>query len=147
MEERKRKELTRNDADYGKVLTAVRAVINVFNYMNHRDVHASWTRTANNIRAELVRADEAWMKRADDPSSKVANGPSTQIAEYWDEWIRAHFRMMTSVGRKFVDTSLRDLDAHWAGRPSNELTRCVRKKIRALQGQRGGIHINTRSLD
>ncbi|KAL6362867.1 hypothetical protein LRP88_04181 [Fusarium phalaenopsidis] len=147
VEERKRKELTRNDADYGKVLTAVRAVINVFNYMNHRDVHASWTRTANNIRAELVRDDEAWMKRADDPSSKAANRLSTQIAEYWDEWIGAHFRMMTSVGRKFVDTSLRDLDAHWAGRPNNELARCVRKKIRALQGQRGGIHINTRGLD
>lgn len=147
MEETKRKGYTQSDTEYGKALTAVRAVINVFNYMNHRDIHESWIRTANNIRAELVRADEAWMNRDDDPSSNAPKRPSTHIADYWDEWIRAHFRRMTSVGLGFVNTSLRELDAHWAGRPSNDVTQCVRSMIRSLKGQRGGIHINTRGLD
>ncbi|KAJ6180714.1 hypothetical protein N7519_011175 [Penicillium mononematosum] len=73
--------------DYAKALVNIRTVINVFNYLNEATrVQPALTTVSNDIRAELKRADDAW----------VADGnPSTQISQYWSKWIRGHYRYLS----------------------------------------------------
>jgi hypothetical protein len=100
-----------NDA---KCLTNVRLIFNVFSYLNHATVNEYMTATCNDIRTELKRADEAWMKGTDIPDKKSRpTRASTGIVDYWDKWIRSHFKTMVSKGKSSAEIQLLVLRQFW----------------------------------
>lgn len=123
---------------FGDALVNIRTVINVFSYLNDPDVHDKWVQVSNAIRAELDRADTAW----------VNNGnQATHIALYWDDWIRKHMTVMARHGRAFAQLCLSEMQIFWAGQPNDDLKVEVLAALATLQGHMGLITVNLNGLD
>lgn len=72
--------------------------------MNDAQVHDHWVLTSNRIRNELQQADDTWKKK---------KNPSTKIPDYWDKWIRAHMKRMSTDGEAFARLCINEMRATW----------------------------------
>ncbi|RJE17325.1 hypothetical protein PHISP_07464 [Aspergillus sp. HF37] len=118
-------------------LVNIRTVINVFSYLNFPHVHNQWTTIANDIRAELKRANDTW----------VANGKSsTHIAEYWDKWIRSHLNLIAANGLAFTAASIQEMRNNWRNYGTSVLVAEVLLSLNILERQLSLITVNMADL-
>lgn len=111
-------------------------VINVFSYLNHPAVHAKMVTILNEMREEIVRADQTWIDDSD------PNHTSTGIVKHWDVWLENHFSDMVTNGRAFVSRNVGELTAFWLGQP-----RTVQREAVLLDCKTLGSQINLVTID
>lgn len=93
--------------------------------------------TSNDIRAELQRAEDAWVQ---------LGHPSSHIVEYWDKWIRAHFKAMAVQGRWIVRKSLTDCFNLWKRQRNGARKIFMLKSLSKLRRQLKNITISLEGL-
>ncbi|KAI7511872.1 glycoside hydrolase [Hortaea werneckii] len=106
-----------------------RHVINVFAYLNVPDVHSKMVKVLNDMRAEIVLAEQTWVTDSD-PSHT-----STGIVKHWDVWLENHFATMVNEGKAFVLDNVGELNAFWLGQPESSQREEVLKDCKALGEQ------------
>ncbi|KAK2750070.1 hypothetical protein FQN57_004562 [Myotisia sp. PD_48] len=94
--------------DPGPALQNIRMVISIINYLNEPGVRAGWVASANEVRAELARAMEAYAQ-----STGTSSEP---LVAYWDEWLRDFLPGIANRARAWVQNWTRQMHQYWAVR-------------------------------
>jgi hypothetical protein len=93
--------------------------------------------TANLVREEWGRADDAW---------EVTGQPMEYVQDWWDDWIRDRLKYMAAEVRKWVEEWAKKMSQYWAVRTGDQANQ-VNEILASLRRLASDAEVDHSGLD